>query len=55
MKILKMLRESDLYTGMIVASSQNEIHLYTSSPKNTMVAGALYDLTPHRTMILPTR
>ena len=28
MKILKMLRESDLYTGMIVASSQNERHLY---------------------------
>jgi hypothetical protein len=28
MKILKMFRESDLYTGMIVASSQNEIHLY---------------------------
>ena len=23
-----MLRKSDLYTGMIVASSQNEIHLY---------------------------
>lgn len=28
MKILKMFRESDLYTGMIVASSQNERHLY---------------------------
>ncbi len=28
MKILKMLRKSDLYTGMIVASSQNKIHLY---------------------------
>lgn len=26
--ILKMLREPDLYTGMIVASSQNERHLY---------------------------
>jgi hypothetical protein len=28
MKILKMLRKSDLYTGMIVASSQNQRHLY---------------------------
>jgi hypothetical protein len=28
MKILKMFRESDLYSGMIVASSQNERHLY---------------------------
>jgi len=28
MKILKVFRESDLYTGMIVASLQNEIHLY---------------------------
>jgi hypothetical protein len=28
MKILKMFRESDLYTGMIVASSQNQRHLY---------------------------
>ena len=28
MKILKMFIESDLYSGMIVASSQNEIHLY---------------------------
>jgi hypothetical protein len=28
MKILKMLGESDLYTGMVVASSQNERHLY---------------------------
>lgn len=28
MKILKRLRKSDLYSGMIVASSQNERHLY---------------------------
>ena len=28
MKILKELRKSDLYSGMIVASSQNERHLY---------------------------
>lgn len=28
MKILKILTESDLYTGIIVASEQNERHLY---------------------------
>jgi len=38
MKILKMLRKSDLYTGMIVASSQKkEIYIYILCYTQTLI------------------